>query len=77
MTTTDTIIGTTGPALDWLHAAQRATAQAGLNVACNALHDTRQRLCRWLLTTADRIGIHDGAHEAHGGVTERISIFSP
>jgi CRP-like cAMP-binding protein len=36
--------------------AQTATAQAGLNVACNALHDTRQRLCRWLLTTADRIG---------------------
>lgn len=31
MTTTDTIIGTTGPALDWLHAAQRATAQAGLH----------------------------------------------
>lgn len=35
--------------------AQAAGAQASVNVACNALHDTRQRLCRWLLMTADRI----------------------
>ncbi len=36
--------------------AQAAAAQAQLNGACNALHDARQRLCRWLLMTADRIG---------------------
>ena len=36
--------------------AQAAAAQTGLNVACNALHETRQRLCRWLLMSADRIG---------------------
>jgi CRP-like cAMP-binding protein len=36
--------------------AQAAAAQAALNVACNALHEARQRLCRWLLMSADRIG---------------------
>lgn len=36
--------------------AQAAAAQAELNGACNALHDARQRLCRWLLMTADRVG---------------------
>lgn len=35
--------------------AQAAAAQAAVNVACNAVHDTRQRLCRWLLLSADRI----------------------
>lgn len=33
-----------------------AAGQAALNVACNALHDGRRRLCRWLLGTADRVG---------------------
>jgi len=36
--------------------AQSAAAQAALNVACNALHDARQRLARWLLMSSDRIG---------------------
>lgn len=31
-----------------LHQAQQSTA-------CNALHDARQRLCRWLLQTHDRV----------------------
>jgi CRP-like cAMP-binding protein len=31
-------------------------AQAHQSVACNALHDVNQRLCRWLLLSADRTG---------------------
>ena len=30
-------------------------AQASQSVACNALHDVRQRCCRWLLMTSDRV----------------------
>ena len=29
--------------------------QAEQSVACNALHDVEARLCRWILTAADRI----------------------
>jgi CRP-like cAMP-binding protein len=31
-------------------------AQAHQSVACNALHDVQQRLCRWLLMSQDRTG---------------------
>lgn len=36
--------------------AQADLAQAHQSVACNALHDVNQRLCRWLLLSADRTG---------------------
>ena len=35
--------------------AQAALVQAAQSVACNALHDVPQRLCRWLLMTEDRL----------------------
>lgn len=35
--------------------AQATLVQSGQTVACNALHDVRQRLCRWLLMTQDRL----------------------
>jgi CRP-like cAMP-binding protein len=38
--------------------AQINASQAELSVACNAIHDVRQRLARWLLLTRDRVG-HD------------------
>jgi len=34
--------------------AQANLAQAHQSVACNALHDLQQRLCRWLLMSQDR-----------------------
>jgi CRP-like cAMP-binding protein len=34
-------------------------AQAHQSVACNALHDLNQRLCRWLLMSHDRTGDDD------------------
>jgi CRP-like cAMP-binding protein len=36
--------------------AQATIVQAAQSTACNALHDVRQRLCRWLLLTQDRLG---------------------
>jgi CRP-like cAMP-binding protein len=36
--------------------AQADLAQSQQSVACNALHDVYQRLCRWLLLSADRTG---------------------
>ncbi len=33
-------------------------AQVHQSVACNALHDVTQRLCRWLLTSQDRTASH-------------------
>jgi len=36
--------------------AQANLAQAHQSVACNALHDLTQRLCRWLLMSHDRTG---------------------
>jgi CRP-like cAMP-binding protein len=35
--------------------AQGNDVQAEQSVACNALHDVEARLCRWILTAADRI----------------------
>jgi CRP-like cAMP-binding protein len=35
--------------------AQATLVQSAQSVACNALHDVRQRLCRWLLMTQDRL----------------------
>jgi CRP-like cAMP-binding protein len=35
--------------------AQGNDVQAEQSVACNALHDVESRLCRWILTAADRI----------------------
>jgi CRP-like cAMP-binding protein len=35
---------------------QATMVQIAQNVVCNNTHDTRQRACRWLLTTHDRIG---------------------
>jgi CRP-like cAMP-binding protein len=37
-------------------AVQKGVDQAEQSVACNALHDVTQRLCRWLLMTHDRVG---------------------
>ena len=37
-----------------LRHAQINLAQAHQSVACNALHDVEQRLCRWLLASQDR-----------------------
>jgi CRP-like cAMP-binding protein len=37
-----------------LRHAQANLAQAHQSVACNALHDVEQRLCRWLLAAHDR-----------------------
>lgn len=34
-------------------------AQIQQNVACNILHDTKQRICRWLLHASDRMGSMD------------------
>ena len=40
-----------------LHRFVQATmVQLSQNVACNRLHPTRQRACRWLLMTEDRVG---------------------
>ena len=39
--------------------AQANLAQAHQSVACNALHDLDQRLCRWLLMSHDRTGSDD------------------
>jgi len=39
--------------------AQANLAQAHQSVACNALHDLDQRLCRWLLMSHDRTGGDD------------------
>lgn len=36
--------------------AQASLLQSAQTTACNALHDTEQRLCRWLLMTRDRLG---------------------
>ena len=36
--------------------AQAAWIQSARSVACNAYHDVRSRLCRWLLITQDRLG---------------------
>lgn len=36
--------------------AQASLIQSAQTVACNALHDAEQRLCRWLLMTRDRLG---------------------
>lgn len=36
--------------------AQASLVQSSQTVACNALHHTDQRLCRWLLLTRDRLG---------------------
>lgn len=36
--------------------AQASLIQSAQTTACNALHDTEQRLCRWLLMTRDRLG---------------------
>jgi CRP-like cAMP-binding protein len=36
--------------------AQATLAQAAQSVACIALHDATQRMCRWLLMTRDRLG---------------------
>jgi CRP-like cAMP-binding protein len=36
--------------------AQVTLAQAAQAAACNALHDVRQRMCKWLLLTQDRVG---------------------
>jgi CRP-like cAMP-binding protein len=35
---------------------ETAWAEAQQNAACNAIHDSSARLCRWLLHTADRTG---------------------
>ena len=35
--------------------AQATLAQSAQTVACNALHDVRQRMCRWLMMTRDRL----------------------
>lgn len=35
--------------------AQAAMVQSARSIACNALHDARSRLCRWLLMTQDRL----------------------
>lgn len=35
--------------------AQATLVQSAQSVGCNALHDVRQRLCRWLLATQDRL----------------------
>lgn len=36
--------------------SQATLVQTAQTVACNALHDVEQRLCRWLLMTRDRLG---------------------
>jgi CRP-like cAMP-binding protein len=36
--------------------AQAAWVQSARTVACNAYHDVKSRLCRWLLITQDRLG---------------------
>jgi hypothetical protein len=36
--------------------AQANVLQVMQSVACNALHDVKQRCCRWLLQTHDRVG---------------------
>ncbi len=36
--------------------AQATIVQAAQWTGCNALHETRERLCRWLLLTQDRLG---------------------
>lgn len=35
---------------------QATMVQIAQNLVCNSTHDTRQRACRWLLTTHDRVG---------------------
>jgi CRP-like cAMP-binding protein len=35
--------------------AQASLLQSMHNTACNALHDVKQRCCRWLLETRDRV----------------------
>src|SRR5262249_34053418 len=36
--------------------AAYALSSAHQTVACNAVHTARQRMCRWLLTSQDRVG---------------------
>ncbi|MES2035752.1 MAG: Crp/Fnr family transcriptional regulator [Pseudomonadota bacterium] len=36
--------------------AQGSACRCGQTVACNALHSATERLAKWLLTTADRVG---------------------
>lgn len=36
--------------------AQGSACRCGQSVACNALHSATERLAKWLLTTADRVG---------------------
>jgi CRP-like cAMP-binding protein len=36
--------------------AQATLIQSSVSLACNALHNVEQRLCRWLLLTQDRLG---------------------
>jgi len=42
-------------------------------VACNALHDARSRLCRWLLQTADRLG-SDNATLTHELIANMLGL---
>jgi len=39
-----------------VHHTQANLVQTAQNSACNTLHSTEQRLCRWLLLTQDRLG---------------------
>jgi CRP-like cAMP-binding protein len=40
---------------DIVRHAQASMVQSAQSTACNAMHDVRQRLCRWLLLTQDRL----------------------
>jgi len=43
-------------AMHVMEQAQGSACRCGQTVACNAFHTASQRLARWLLTTADRVG---------------------
>lgn len=49
-------VGSAGLVHAIVHHAQANMVQTAQNSACNTLHSTEQRLCRWLLLTQDRLG---------------------
>jgi len=46
--------------------AQANLLQIMQGTACNALHDVKQRCCRWLLQTQDRVGSREFLFAASG-----------
>ena len=59
-----------------LRFTQAYIAQLSQNVACNRLHNTEQRLARWLLECRDRLGSKDLAL-THEVIAEMLGVHRP